>query len=235
MRKGSYSSPGAAGSQARVSGREVSRSPTRAVRPGERAAALLRRPPVHRPGQVDHEIGDGGRRQQRVVAARGQRDAAGAPREPARGDVGERGGVDVGEVGGGRARPRRRGQVGRLDVQLDRPGGLHPAAPDAGGGAEPGRHDLVAGEAVVALRAVEHGAEVARELLEDADRGDVRRDRPRSGRRRWARGAGRRRRQARRRGRRPRRPRRARPGRSVPRNPRRPPPRRPRPRRTRSP
>jgi len=30
----------------------------------------------------------------------------------------------------------------------------------------------VAGEAVVALRAVEHGAEVARELLEDADRGD---------------------------------------------------------------
>ncbi len=54
----------------------------RAARAGERAAALLRGPPAHRPRQVDHEVADRRRRQDRLVTAGLDRDPPPPPRQP---------------------------------------------------------------------------------------------------------------------------------------------------------
>ena len=134
VRKGSYSRPGsAAGRSARVSGRSVSRSPVRGPSgPRERAAALVRRPPLHRPGQCRRAgrrpptaaaasrtgpAGSGNRRRphpSRAVASAASATTSTSPKSAVVAPVQ----ADADQVGG-------------LHVQLDRPGRLHPPPPDA--------------------------------------------------------------------------------------------------------
>ena len=95
--------------------------------------------------------------------------------------------VDVGEVAGGRARPCRAGQVGRLRVEFELACRLVVAQPQAGRAAEIRRVDDVLGEAeeqaALGVGAVQLGAEVADEAVEDGRRGLVRRLLPRARRR----------------------------------------------------
>ena len=106
-----------------VSGASVSRSPTR-VPPagrGEHRAALVRRAGVRGPVQVDHQVGDGGRRQQGLVpAGRAARPPLPASRAGVA-DLGvERRHVDVGEVAGGLPDPGRAAR-GRATWRSARP------------------------------------------------------------------------------------------------------------------
>ena len=125
--------------------------------PGPAARLAEHGPPVQRvlgpgrPVQVDEQVGDGGRRQQRLVPPGGQVHPAPGPVQPP-GEVGvDRPHVDVGEVAGALPGPGRPGQVGRLGVDVHRPGRLVVPQPQPGGRAEERARHRVLGEPVQAL------------------------------------------------------------------------------------
>ncbi len=125
---------------------------------------------------VGHQVGDGTRRQHRLVPPRGQVDAAFGPAQPD-GQAGVQGGrVDVREVVGGHGHVRGPAAVGGLGVQFHVSGRLVVPQPQPGRGAEVGGDHLVVREAEqLAARGARPGerlAERGRETGEHLGGGD---------------------------------------------------------------
>ena len=131
--------------------------------------ALLRSATVHRPRQVDHQVGDGRRRQDRLVAPRGQLNGALRPPESGRQLVEHGIGWHIDEVGCARSRPRA-GTVA-LGVDLHRARRLRiPPAQSTRGGDERRRQD-VARVPVQAVGAREGARQRFGNAAEDLDAG----------------------------------------------------------------
>ena len=156
--------------------------------PGPAAGLAEHRPPVRgvlgpgRPVQVDHQVGYGGRRQQRLVPPGGQRDRALGPVEALAEPGLKAGDVHIGEVPGGRPGPGRTRHVAGFRVQLDPPGRLVVPQPQPARGAQERADQVVLGEPVqlpvrgrgLAQRLAERG----REVTQHADLGPARRGAP---------------------------------------------------------
>jgi hypothetical protein len=112
----------------------------------------VRRPAVHRPDHVEHQVGHRRRRQDRLVPAGGQLYLPLRPAQPPAQLGDERRELEVGEISGIGAGPGAAGEiVGDLGVHFHGAGGLHPAAAQPGGRGQPGGLQPVLGEAVEQL------------------------------------------------------------------------------------
>ncbi len=146
-----------------------------ATGPAEHRAALGRIPGRRRPHLVDQQVRDRGRRQQRLVPARGQLDPALRPPQPPGQLRVHRLRVDVLEVAGRAAGPGRARTVRGLGVELQGAVGLVVAQAQSGRRGEVGGDELVVGEAVqltaAGTRACERLAQRRGEVGEDGGRG----------------------------------------------------------------
>ena len=100
------------------------------------------------PVGVDHQVGHGGRRQDRVVASGRELDPAGTPAQTGRERRLHGQGVDVGEVAGGATDPGALAEVGGLAGAAVVPGRLGMAQSQTSAGADIRRGHLVVDEPV---------------------------------------------------------------------------------------